>query len=121
MKELHEKLHDLREEHNLTQKQVALHLGVKQQTYFNYEKGRHEIPTWVVISLAKYYKVSLDYLFGTDATYLGSINLQNPYVDDITMDEVVYKIHKLRYPGRQDLMKHIDYLTYVQKMNEQEH
>ena len=59
-----DRLFELREYNNLTQKNVGTVLGVRQQTYAEWEKGKKIIPLKHLITLAKYYKVSLDYLTG---------------------------------------------------------
>lgn len=110
MKELRERIRDLREDHDLKQKAVAAYLGISQQTYSNYERGRREIPTWAVVALAKYYKVSADYLLGMDTSYLGSTNLRNVYLENITMHDVVYDIQNLKKNERKDLIKYIRFL-----------
>ncbi len=110
MRELREILRNLREDHNLKQKVVANYLGISQQTYSNYENGRREIPTWVVISLSKYYKVSTDYLLGADTSYLGSTNLRNTYLENITVHDIMYDIQKFNPSKRRDLVKFIRYL-----------
>lgn len=56
------RLRDLREDHDLTQKQVAELIKTTQQVYSEYEKGIREIPLFKMIILAKYYNVSMDYL-----------------------------------------------------------
>lgn len=112
MKELREMIRDLREDHDLKQKTVAAHLGISQQTYSNYENGHREIPIWAVVALANYYKVSTDYLLGTDSGYLGSTNLSNTYLDDVTMHDVMYDIQHLKPEDRKDLMKYIRYLRH---------
>lgn len=56
------RLRDLREDKDLTQKEVAAYLGTTQQVYSRYEKGIQEIPLHHFIALAKFYQVSLDYL-----------------------------------------------------------
>lgn len=58
------RIKDLREDHDLTQKQVAEYLQIKQNTYSQYETGVRQIPTEVIIALAKLYKTSTDYLLG---------------------------------------------------------
>ena len=55
---------DLREDHDLTQQYVADYLGMKQPQYFRYEKGTRDIPSDVLIALAKLYGVSTDYILG---------------------------------------------------------
>lgn len=58
------RIKDLREDHDLTQKQIADYLHIKQNTYCQYETGRRQIPIEMLIALAKYYKVSTDYILG---------------------------------------------------------
>ncbi len=56
------RIRDLREDHDLSQKQVAALLGTTQQYYSEYERGIREIPLHCFITLARFYGVSLDYL-----------------------------------------------------------
>lgn len=57
-----ERLVYIRESLNLTQKQVAEHLGIKQQQYARYEKGINEIPIHHLKTLCIYFGVSTDYI-----------------------------------------------------------
>lgn len=114
MKELRETLRDLREDRDIKQKAIADYLGISQQTYSNYENGRREIPTNVVVALSKFYQISTDYLLGADTSYLGSANLQNTYLEDLTMHDIMYDIQTLRPEERQDLVKYIRYLKNVE-------
>lgn len=58
------RLRDLREDHDLMQKEIAAVLGIDQRVYSNYETGKREIPTRLLIILADYYKTSTDYILG---------------------------------------------------------
>lgn len=58
------RLRDLREDHDLSQQQVAEFLGMKQPQYSRYERGLRDIPTDVLIRLANLYKTSTDYILG---------------------------------------------------------
>lgn len=58
------RIKDLREDHNLTQQQIADYLNVKQNTYSQYETGNRQIPVDTLIALAAFYKTSTDYLLG---------------------------------------------------------
>ena len=60
----YQRLRDLREDNDKSQADIALLLGMKQQQYARYESGVQEIPLHHLITLAKYYNVSLDYLAG---------------------------------------------------------
>ena len=55
---------DLREDHDLTQQQVADKLCCQREVYRRYENGIREIPISYVIKLAKLYDVSIDYMLG---------------------------------------------------------
>ena len=58
------RLRDLREDADLTQKDVGKMLHTTQQQYAKYELGVQEIPAHHLITLADYYRVSLDYMVG---------------------------------------------------------
>lgn len=58
------RLRDLREDHDLSQEQIADFLGMKQPQYSRYERGLRDIPTDILIRLAQYYKTSTDYILG---------------------------------------------------------
>ena len=60
----YQRLKDLREDKDLNQKDIAIILKTTQQTYSLWERGDREIPLHHAITLAKFYKVSLDYLTG---------------------------------------------------------
>ena len=59
-----ERIKELREDSDLLQKDVAAVLGTTQQVYSRYEKGENEIPIRHIITLARFYKVSTDYILG---------------------------------------------------------
>ena len=58
------RIRDLREDNDLTQKQLAEYLHIKQNTYSQYENGQRQIPIEQLVALARYYKTSVDYLLG---------------------------------------------------------
>ena len=67
MIELRLRIRDLREDNDLTQKQISEMLICDQSLYSKYERGEREIPLSLLIKLADYYGTSLDYLtFRTD-------------------------------------------------------
>ena len=59
---VYRRIRDLREDNDKTQSQIAEVLNMQLTVYQRYERGEREIPFWVVIKLADYYKVSLDYI-----------------------------------------------------------
>ena len=61
---MYQRIRDLREDRDLTQKQVAQMLGMSQTGYSKYETGENDIPTLILIKLADFYGTSTDYLLG---------------------------------------------------------
>ena len=64
MKTYVERIRELREDNDLMQKDLANLLNTTQQVYSRYEKGVTEMPIRHIVTLAKYYKVSADYILG---------------------------------------------------------
>ena len=58
------RIRDLREDHDYSQQYVAEYLSMKQPQYSRYERGLRDIPTDVLIRLAKLYHTSTDYILG---------------------------------------------------------
>lgn len=58
------RIKDMREDNDLTQKQVSQMLLCDQSLYSKYERGEREIPLKILVALADFYKVSIDYLIG---------------------------------------------------------
>ena len=58
------RIKDMREDHDLSQEEVAQILGIKQTVYSRYERGFQTIPLIHLLTLADHYRVSLDYLTG---------------------------------------------------------
>ena len=61
---MYRKLRDLREDKDITQTQLAKILGMSQTGYSKYETGENDIPTAILIKLARFYNTSIDYLLG---------------------------------------------------------
>ncbi|MBR2716939.1 MAG: helix-turn-helix transcriptional regulator [Oscillospiraceae bacterium] len=61
---MYPRIRDLREDADLNQTQVAKYLGMSQTGYSKYETGENDIPTQILIKLARFYHVSTDYLLG---------------------------------------------------------
>ena len=59
-------LKELRQEKELTQEEVATILKVSRVVYNRYEKGQREIPLELLVELADFYGVSLDYIVGKE-------------------------------------------------------
>ena len=105
MRMIGERLLDLRKEAGLTQDDLAAILSINKHSISSYERNINEPPDEIKIQIAEYFGVSVDYLLG------------------ITDSPVPYKDHPscirlpLNFPeiAMEDLMDHIDYLTYKYK------
>ncbi len=58
------RIKDLREDRDMNQTQLAKILGMSQTGYSKYETGENDIPTAILIKLARLYNTSIDYLLG---------------------------------------------------------
>ena len=61
---MYPRIRDLRQDHDLSQAELAKRLGMSQTGYSKYETGENDIPTTILIKLADYYQTSVDYLLG---------------------------------------------------------
>ena len=61
---MYHRIRDLREDKDLNQTAVAKMLGMSQTGYSKYETGENDIPTTILIKLARFYNTSIDYLLG---------------------------------------------------------
>ena len=68
----YQRIRDLREDHNLSQKDVAEYLNIKQNTYSRYETNDRSIPLEIISKLADYYDTSVDYI-------IKRTNVKTPY------------------------------------------
>lgn len=61
---MYKRIRDLREDADMTQVQIAKILNCSQRVYSNYERGDIDIPTEILIKLANFHEVSVDYILG---------------------------------------------------------
>ena len=61
---MYPRIRDLREDHDMSQTELAKKLGMSQTGYSKYETGENDIPTSILIELARLYNTSIDYLLG---------------------------------------------------------
>jgi transcriptional regulator with XRE-family HTH domain len=58
------KIRDIREDRDLTQKQIAQYLQCDQSLYSKYERAERDVPLHIMVKLALFYNTSIDYLAG---------------------------------------------------------
>jgi len=76
---VYKRIRDLREDKDMTQAQMSAILSCSQRVYSNYERGDLDIPTEILIKLAQYHNVSVDYLLNlTDIPKSHAGNTKSP-------------------------------------------
>lgn len=60
----YKRIRELREDHDKTQNDIAKYLNMKQPQYCRYENGIRDVPSDILIALAKYYNTTTDYILG---------------------------------------------------------
>ena len=98
----YQRLKDLKEDSDLTQKQVSEIIGVSVNHYGKYERGETDIPFEKAILLADYYDVSLDYIAGRTNFKFG-INCPTLSKDEISIIEK-YRMLSERSKGKHDVI-----------------
>lgn len=113
-KDINEIIRELREDQDMEQAEVAQYLGISQQTYSNYERGRHELPTRHLITLANLFQVNADYILGL-TTYRGRIDhLYGAFTSSITIGSLLSDLMKLDSESREEVANYIAYLETKQ-------
>lgn len=104
------RMRNLREDHDLTQKQVADTLGIHQQTYSHYEMGIRPLPLRHLSVLVKFYDCNTDYLLGLTAYQYSLGRLMEPFYGSMTIDALLSDLLVLNAEKRKLLLAYLDYL-----------
>ena len=114
---------NLRKRLGLTQQQVADALGINVVTYYGYEKGRSEPSLRMLIRLANFYNVTLDYLCGhkTQSGLFSNLNEQQLKIIEILENfsneqvDAVLNLNKLNYKNFVQIANNIQFLLSEQE------
>ena len=111
MKQLQEKLIELRTINDLTQKDIAEKIGVSASAIGFWENGINEPKATYIYKLADTFKVSADYLLGLEDDF--GVRTSTPIGDDMTADEreMIKKIRLLPKESRNLIEQMIDTLS----------
>lgn len=112
--EFSEVLKELRESHNLTQDQLAKHLDVSRSTIAGYESRNRQPDYDKLVSISRYFHVSVDYLLtGEKEIEFSTFPLPRP--DERLLDRKVLKAYRnLAFEAKQDVLKYIELLEFKQ-------
>lgn len=119
MKTTIEIIRDLREDNDLTQVRIAKELQISQQQYSAYESGKIEFPVRHLIALAEFYGVSVDYLLGLTEFSGRFTKFNAPFLDGLTIGELLNQILTLNVQGRKSLVEYIDLLKLKEEKKHQ--
>lgn len=100
----YKRLKDLREDNDYTQEYIAEKLKINRVVYNRYENGIRDIPTELVLELAKIYKVDTDYILGKS-----NIKSYNRFLNEIDEIEEILKCNKCKEKN----MYHCDPESYT--------
>lgn len=81
------RLRDLREDRDFSQRQIADILNMSQTGYSKYETGENDIPTDILLKLADFYEVSVDYLLGRNVQPVSGCT-----------SPIYFRVHYYKYP-----------------------
>lgn len=112
--ELQNRIKLLREERGLTQKELATYLQVDRATISGYETKGKQPDIEKLIKIAKYFRVSLDYLIkGNHGTLTQDFTIMTE--SEELLDAKIYQIYaELNYHGKQEVQQYMQYLYYRQ-------
>jgi len=116
MKPLNILIREIREDRDLTQKEVAKALGIAQQYYSKYETGEYELPVRHLIGLAKLYNLNTDYILGLTQYQCNWDKLNEPFLDNITVSKLMSDILSLSPNGRKSLIEFIEFLKFKERI-----
>lgn len=110
----YQRLRDLREDNDLSQKQVAEILNMQQTQYQRYESGNREIPFHHIIALAEFYKVSIDYIAGltNEKAGLTKSNMSRDEIQLINNFRSLDTLHKGRLIEHAEMLKKLNNSRY---------
>lgn len=117
MKKYTEILRGLREDHDLTQTDIAKVLGTTQQHYSKYETGEYELPLRALGALAEYYQVSADFLMGRTECSQGLEGLNKRIGDRRTMGGLVSDVLALSDAGQRAVLEYVELQKLKEKSN----
>lgn len=109
-------IRELREDNDLTQKEIASILEIQQQSYSRYENYKIEIPLKLAVQLSDFYNVSMDYITGRSPHKNPAVNLKDllntNFNDNTTMGNLVDDLMYLTDKEKKSLIEYIDFLKY---------
>ncbi len=108
MKEHTEILRELREDYGLKQSDIAERLGTTQQYYSKYETGKYELPLRLLVSLADFYGVSIDYLLGRTECRDGVDGISKPIAAGYSACKMISDVLSFSPSGRRAVVDMIE-------------
>lgn len=105
-------LHDLREDHNLKQVDIAKILEISQQTYSTYERGTRDLPIRHLKKLADLYKVSADFIIGRSKIKNGPLDVDSIICQNKSLANIIDLFVQLDDDDRSRAYEYLLFLKY---------
>lgn len=103
------RIKEAREKIGLTQKELAIELGIKPNTFNGYEKGTHDPKSEILKKIAIRCNTTVDYLLGIDKKHINSASdkLNTPLeITDINREQLICNYESLNSHGKQKLLEY---------------
>lgn len=108
-------IREIREDHDLTQAQVAKALGLAQSYYSKYELGEYELPIRHLIRLSEFYHLNADYLLGLTQYQPPLDKLNEAFLPSVSLSRLLSDITLLDADERRSLLDFLGYLKHKHK------
>ena len=116
MKSAREIIKELREDRDIKQVDLAKYLGIKQQLYSLYETQKDDLPTWLVLALSEYYRVSTDYILSRTKCMQGVDGLNQPLTEKCTTGKLISAVLVLSEEDRKKVIEYVELLRLRRRM-----
>lgn len=118
MKKCFELIRELREDTDLTQKQIATKIGTTQQQYSKYETGATELSVKALSELANFYHVSTDYLLGRVSYSANLAELEQTLLNDSQLSQLLSNFNKLPPHSKDSVIEYVNLHLLKQQESE---
>ncbi len=111
-----ERLRILRNSEGKRQKELSELLRTTQQIYSKYETGKSDLPLRHLMTLARYYDVSVDYLLGYIPYQKLPPEFSDPFVSNVTVGDFVCRVTSFSSQSKRRLIEFANFLTYTESV-----
>lgn len=120
MSEFGEIMAELRQDQNMTQKDLASILHMAASSISNYETGHRTPNADFIRQISDYFNVTSDYLLGRTSSNLSVELIETEYIDGLSVGRLIEKLLSLNEPRRRTICTLLDDLLFCAKVQERQ-